>query len=90
MNLEALSVYGNSYDRSYFLHYDDPSCQLVRVDTVRDSIKYIVVITDKKIWFDMLRKNNIIGPRQRTITYKQFQKMLVMYKIMGFEVNSIE
>ena len=55
-----------------------------------DSIKNIVIITDKKFWFDMLRKNNIIGPKQRSITYKQFQKLLMMYKIMGFKVDAIE
>lgn len=89
MNLKALSVYSGPQYNTYFFHYDDPSCQLVRVDTTLDSIKDIVVITGKKFWFDMLRKNNIIGPKQHSITYKQFQKLLMMYKIMGFKVDTI-
>jgi len=84
LDLDVINRYGTDNSCTYFFHYNDSSCQMVRVDVENNTISDMEVIDNKDKWFETLRELNVIKSKQHKLTFKNLQKLLLLYKIMGF------
>ena len=71
LDLEVIHKYRTDNSYTYFFHYNDSMCSIVRVDV-------------ENKWLETLRELHVIKPKQRKLTFENLQKLLLLYKIMGF------
>lgn len=93
MQITDISLYG--FKDNFTCFFQDiycKECSLVRIKGGNKKIKSIIVNADDDInvFYNMLKENKLMRKNQKTITFKQFQKILLMYKLMGFKFESIE
>lgn len=87
LDLKAIHKYGTDNSYTYFFHYKDSICKLVRVDVKNNTISNIAVIDNENKWLKTLRELYVIKPKQRKLTFENLQKLLLLYKIMGFNLE---
>ena len=87
LDLKVIHKYGTDNSYTYFFHYNDSICQLVRVDVKNNTISKVAVIDDENKWLETLRELYVIKPKQRKLAFENLQKLLLLYKIMGFNLE---
>ena len=87
LDLEVIHKYRTDNSYTYFFHYNDSMCSIARVDVENNKISRVAVINDKNKWLETLRELYVIKPKQRKLTFENLQKLLLLYKIMGFNLE---
>lgn len=87
LDLEVIHKYGTDNSYTYFFHYKDSVCELVKVDVENNTISGVSFLGEESKWFEMLRELNITTQKQSKLEFDNLQKLLLLYKIMGFNTD---